>query len=237
MTSILMVTAVWGDWHIGAHVVVNLPTLLSPQNLPALARRYPMTYRLYTRRSDVERLMTSPAMEEIARLMRVEVEILSEERLSNPIATHQWAWEQARDAARASGQFILFLPPDVAWADGSLASAAELLDAGRKAILMTYLRVVSDTFVPALDKQCQRANGAMTIAGPDMVTLALHHLHPLMAAYCHDSPYFPVHGEMVLWPVRGEGVLVRVLAREMFLYDPRAITLTPQGLMDGDIDA
>ena len=124
MTSLLMTTAVWGDWHISAHLGINLPTLLAAGNLPVLARRCQMTYRLYTRPSDVWRLTASPVMQEIARLMQVEVETLSEDRLADPIAAHQWAWEQAQNAARATGQFILFLPPDVAWADGSFASIA-----------------------------------------------------------------------------------------------------------------
>jgi len=101
---------------------------------------------------------------------------------------------------------------------------------------MTYLRVVGDTFVPALQKHRDSVTGAVAIAGADLVSLALRHLHPLMAAYCHDSPYFPGHAEMILWSVRGEGLLARVLAREMFLYDPRNIRLTPRWLMDGNPD-
>ena len=137
-----MVTAVWGDWHINAHVTVNLPTLLAHGNLPELARRCEVTYRVYTRRSDVVRLMASSMMQEVSRLMPLEVETLSEERLTNPIAAHQWAWGQAIRDAKESDRFILFLPPDVAWADGSFTGIADLLEAGKKAVLMTYLRVV-----------------------------------------------------------------------------------------------
>jgi fasciclin domain-containing protein len=237
MSRILMVTAVWGDWHIDAHVNVNLPTLLAPGNLPELARRCDVTYRLYTRRSDVDRLTGSPAMREVARIMPLEVEILAEERLANPIAAHQWAWTHGIWAAEYAERSILFLPPDVAWADGSFACVADLLDAGKKAILMTYPRVVSDTFVPALRGAQDGASGHIVIRGADMVSLSLRHLHPLMAAYCYDSPNFPIHSEMILWPVRGEGLLARVLAREVFLYDPRHLSLTPQWLMDANYDA
>lgn len=233
-TKILMATAVWGDWYINAYLAVNLPSLIAPGNLPELTRGCDLTYRLYTRRSDVSRLMSSPVMQAISRMMPVEVEILSEEKLAHPIAAHQWAWEQAMAAAKDSGRFILFMPPDVAWANGSFAHVADLLAEGKKAIFMTYLRVVSETFVPAFQDRSEGAQGAITMTGTDMVALSLRHMHPLMAAYCHDSLYFPSHAEMILWPVRSEGLLVRVLAREMFLYDPGHIGLTPQLLMDGD---
>ncbi|OGW67848.1 MAG: hypothetical protein A3H49_01880 [Nitrospirae bacterium RIFCSPLOWO2_02_FULL_62_14] len=235
-TKILMVTAVWGDWHINAHLTTNLPTLMSPKNLPALAHRCDLTYRVYTHRHDVARLMMSPIMQELSSMALVEVETLAEEKLKNPIATHQWAWEQTISDAEKSGRYVLLMPPDVGWAEGSFAHVADLLEAGKKAIFMTYLRVVSDTFVPALHERRDGSTGAITVSGGDMMALALRHLHPLMAAYCHDSPYFPGHAEMVLWPVRHEGLLVRVLAREMFLYDPGHIKLTPQLLMDGNYD-
>jgi Fasciclin domain len=38
---------------------------------------------------------------------------------------------------------------------------------------------------------------------------------------------------MVIWPVRGEGLLVRVLARECLLYDPGSYELNARALVDG----
>jgi len=235
--KILMVSAVWGDWHINAHLTANVPTLLASKNLPELARRCDIAYRIYTRRSDFMRLMSSPVMKNLSRVVSVDLRILSEDKMANPYEAHQWAWQQATDDAKNSGHFILFIPPDVVWADGAFLHIPDLLLAGKKAIFMTYVRVVSDTFVPALQELGQKSEGAITVPSGDMVKLALHHLHPIMAASCHDCPYFPVHAEMILWPVRNEGLLVRVLAREMFLYDPSEIELTPMALMNRQCDA
>src|SRR5262249_59438484 len=58
MSSIAMVTAVWGDWHLDAHAGANLPTLLAPGNLPVLAGRPEMISRPHTRRSAVQRPMS-----------------------------------------------------------------------------------------------------------------------------------------------------------------------------------
>ena len=61
----------------------------------------------------------------------------------------------------------------------------------------------------------------------------MHHVHPLMAAYSRDSDHFPHHPEMVIWPVKNEGLLVRVLARECLMLDPNAFRLNDRALVDG----
>ena len=235
--KILIVTAVWGEWHVNAHLTANLPTLLAAENFPELARRCDLIYHVYTRQSDLSRIRSSPCMQEISRMMSVEFKIISLETCSSdPIAAHHWVWEQARVNAKESGWFVLFLPPDVAWANGSFAHVANLLAAGKKAIFMTYLRVVSETFVPALQEHRESASETVAMTGRSMVELSLSHMHPLQAAYCYDSPYFPMHAEMIVWPIRGEGLLVRVLAREIFLCDPGRVGMKRNWLMDENHD-
>jgi Fasciclin domain len=46
-----------------------------------------------------------------------------------------------------------------------------------------------------------------------------------------DSPNFPIHPELILWSVPGEGFLMRVLVREMFAYDPSLFDLNQQALL------
>jgi hypothetical protein len=38
--KLLVVTAVWGDWHISKYRDLNLPTLLAEGNFPALAEHW-----------------------------------------------------------------------------------------------------------------------------------------------------------------------------------------------------
>ena len=64
------------------------------------------------------------------------------------------------------------------------------------------------------------ADQARTIAARDMMTLAITHIHPLMAAYDRAGAYFPIHPEMILWPIEGDGFLLRLLARELFCFEP-----------------
>ena len=75
------------------------------------------------------------------------------------------------------------MPPDVAWADGSFAQLRAALEGGKRAIFMTYPRVISETIVTALvDRFPRNSDDAMTVPPNDMMALAIRHIHPLMAA-------------------------------------------------------
>ena len=217
---LIMATAVWGDWHLDMHFNVNLPTLLAPGNLPALADYCDMTYVIFTRAADVERIDAAPQIEALRQVMSVEIKLFTAADIKDPIAAHHKAWNLVTEDAARDGSLVLLMPPDVAWAENCFASVVERLKRGERATFMTYLRAEGATFVDALLKRKPEGEIANPVPPREMVELCLRSLHPLMAAYLRDSDYFPIHPEMILWAVPGEGFAVRVLAREMFIFDP-----------------
>lgn len=228
---VTIVTAVWGKWHLDMHLDVNLPTLLAPGNLPALAEYCDATYLIFTRKADFARLNSAPEIEALRRIMSVEFRWLDEADLKDPIATHHKAWAQATKEATERDSLVLLMPPDVAWGDNSFASVVERLKNGVRAIFMTYLRAESASFVEALLRRKSKDGIVNRVPPQEMVELCVRSLHPLMAAYLRDSEYFPIHPEMILWAVPGEGFAVRVLAREMFIFDPGCIELNSVSLV------
>ncbi len=230
---ILMTTAVWGDWHLMVHLTCNLPTLLAAGNLPLLAERFPIRYLTFTRKQDYEKIRTSPVMQRLRDLnVELEFEFLSPDILSDPIAAHHHAWNEATRGARARHEYLLLMPPDVAWAGNSFGVIADRLANGHRAVFMTYLRAESDSFVDALKDLQQPERIDLPVSQEKMVELCTASLHPLMAASFRNSDFFPIHPEMILWPVPGEGFAVRVLAREMFLFDPNYFNLNSAALPD-----
>lgn len=223
--KLLIVTAVWGDWHIGAFHEINLPTLLSQGNFPSLAQHCDIHYVIYTSARDRERIERATVNDLLRPLMTLEVRLLRDDVLKNPIAAHHLAWNMAIEQAKRDGRLILLMPPDVAWADNSFRTVGQRLAEGYQAIFMTYLRAEEESLSAALRAEPHASDGSMTVAPERMVELCMDSLHPLMAAYLADSDYFPIHPEMMIWPVPGEGLLLRILAREMFLFDPRQVTL------------
>lgn len=230
---LLMSTAVWGDWHMMVHLTVNLPTLLAPGNLPTLAAACDMQYLIFTRRSDHARIESDPAIAKIRALgVEVKIEFLPPNILKDPIAAHHAAWDMATKRAGDDGSLLLLMPPDVAWGGRSFSSVVDRLERGERAIFMTYLRAESVSFIKALNGRKDIDDVALDVSQNDMVDLCMRSFHPLMAASVRDSDFFPTHPEMILWPVPGEGVAVRVLAREMFLFDPSFFNLNHAALPD-----
>src|SRR6516164_8204503 len=93
-------TVVWGPWHTGVFLDVNLTSLLAPGNLAAFAQKHDVSYRIFTSKND---------------------------------------------DARIAGAMILLIPPDVVWSNGAFGHIADIAALGKKAIFMTYMRVVSET--------------------------------------------------------------------------------------------
>lgn len=226
------VTVMWGDWHVGMFLDANLPTMLAPGNLPAFTRAIDLEYLIYTTPDDAARMTRSLSFQRLRTLVKVDLKSFTPQSTNDPIALHHSIWEEGIDRARAGGSFIVLMPPDVVWADGSFAHLAAALGEGKHAIFMTYPRVVSETLVPSmLHRFPPDENAAITIPAPEMVSLALTHIHPLMAAYTRSGSHFPVHPEMVIWPVEGDGFLLRLLARELFCFEPGRYDLNQQSLL------
>jgi len=224
--DILIVTAVWGQWHLDVFLDVNLPTLLAPGNMPALAKRHEIAYQLHVRSSEVARITDAETFRRLAALVPVDLRIIRDERqLDDPIAAHTDFWRSAIEEARRAGQFALLMPPDVLWSDGSLAHVADLLDQGKLALFTALPRVASNSFLPAFHAQFGRSPDRVAMSGRDLMALCFDHLHPLMAAHARSSEYFPTHAEMVVWPIEKEGLAVRLFGRELFVFDPARVRL------------
>lgn len=211
---------------------INLPTMLAAGNLPALTTGIDCEYLIYTTTLDATLLERNGAFARLRSLMPVEVKLFAPEKTKHPIELHQEIWQRATEHARSRGAFILLMPPDVGWADGSFASLRAALIAGKRAIFMTYPRVVCETIVPALREQSRaNADGSLTIPPNSLMALAITHIHPLIAAYNRRTNHFAIHPEMVVWPIEGDGFLLRLLARELFCFEPGSYPLNAQALL------
>ncbi len=228
----VFVTVFWGSWHRGMFLNANLPTMLAPGNLPALAAGIDCEYLIYTTAKDAAELEGDPAFARLRSLLPVTIKLFTPSKSKHPITLHHDIWRQATRHAQQRGAFILLMPPDVAWADGSFAGLRAALKAGKRAIFMTYPRVLSETFVPAMIERFRPgADQSVAIPAPEMMALVITHLHPMMAAYSRSSSHFPIHPEFILWPIEGDGFLLRLLARELFCFEPGRYPLNAESLL------
>jgi uncharacterized surface protein with fasciclin (FAS1) repeats len=189
------------------------PTLLSPYNLPALAASFDVVYRIATTPTDCARIMDWPIYRGLADIVRTE---FVTDRTDPDVAYHVDWYHQAIAQARAARAFCLFLPPDVAWSDGTFGHATAAIRAGKFGVSIPYIRVVSETCFPEVAELAKSKAG---IAPPDAVRLALRHLHPLSATVLVNGRHARPSVEAI-WRIPGEGILLRHMVRELSLFDP-----------------
>lgn len=201
-----------------------LPTLLADGNLPALARLFDVTYRISTTHRDAARLNHHPLIEKARGIVDIEFVVATDDEVPDPIHHVNW-YHRAISDARDQGAQIAFLPPDVTWSNSTLGNMGRHMAEGRLGTAMPYIRVITETLLPALDAIPSGKDGILDIAPGDLVRLAMRHMHPLSAAAIAGSRHGRPSLEK-LWPVPGEGLLLRHMVRELFSFDPSRLEIT-----------
>jgi hypothetical protein len=219
--KVILTTAVWGAWHIDAYLRVTLPTLLAHENLPALARDHSCTYRLFTTTMSRGRLESAPGIAQLRRLMVVDIEeIASDDRLASDF--HLAVWQKVVDEAVEKNSAVVSLHPDTPWSNGSFAFMSRGLTEGKEVFIVPNVRVVSETFLPALE--AARRGEAIALSGDSMSALALRHFHPLSGAMVPQIGYSATATE-IYWGVKGKGLSLRHASRPAIAAIPRAVPL------------
>ena len=234
-----VVPAVWGDEFIDLFLNVCIPNQLSPGNLPALPAG--SRFRVFTKKADVARLSASARLDEVRRVLPVdivEIEVSELEGAAKPgqvrnsykmmIECHRRAVADAAEAEAA----LIFLAPDFVCAEGTMETLVRIHAAGSRAVLSTNLRLARHEFIAAL-------TGRPAALPPrELVRMALRHLHPATQSLMVDGPTRNGFPTSVNWPVRSatgelDGVLVRATHMHPMLLDPVRRAEVPRGTIDG----
>lgn len=238
--KLLIATVVWGDWHVGALIDYTVPSLLSPKNLPLLARECDLEYIVMTRPAEQGRIDTSPSIQSARQLMPIHVVPALPAVIDSSVNIfnfHHMMWNFVHERAKREGSYVFNLSPDSVFADGAGECWARLLGQGITCVLWWFPRAL-DAVMPVIRERYFTPGGAIEVAPRELVHLNLEYIHPLSSALFVDSPHFlNLHPEMVMWRVPGEGVLIRGFAGEARLFDPSKVELTPQQLVTGNLEA
>jgi hypothetical protein len=141
--------------------------------------------------------------------------------------------EAVRDAAVA-GAAAIFLIPDMILSDGSVRSIARILDSGKRAIMITGLRVIKNHIIGPL--KAQFATGDVIAAPPTkLAELALKYLHPITETHLYDSDSAFFHPSGFFWRVGDEGFLLRCFHLHPVAIHPRATDIDFAGTIDDDL--
>src|SRR6202140_1880159 len=183
--QITLLMPVWGYQFIGRFLEFCLPTLLAPNNIPAIARAMPCRFVLLSSVTDEPIIRSHPAWQKLERHCACEIRSIDDLiTQDNHTATITLAFERA---LRQSGDAMrdtcfIFLMSDYLVADGSLKTVLETVQKGAGAVLAGNFQIIAEDAVPLLRRQVDRAAQEIVLRPRDLVQWSLAHLHPATVA-------------------------------------------------------
>lgn len=219
--KVIISVAVWGESYASLFARFSLATLLSPNNIPKLARQAQITFHIFTTRRDRKALEADPGIVELSRYSTIEWEAIEDfgvtkapegpggEKYPFLSALQNLAITRSLDH-----DVIVFNYADFIWADGSLTAAIDMLiEGGEKldAVFSFCIPVDRDSALPDLD-QHRRLDAPQVIdlsprAGAKVAIERLH--REAKIRLWEETPRFTNLPSYLIWRVKDQGILLR----------------------------
>ena len=183
--QITLLMPVWGYQFIGRFLEFCLPTLLAPNNIPAIAREKPCRFVLLSSVADEPIIRSHPAWQKLERHCACEIRAIDDLiTQGNHTATITLAFErvlrQFGDAMRDT--CFIFLMSDYLVADGSLKTALRKIETGAGAVLAGNFQIIAEDATPLLRRRLDLRSHEIVLPPRELVQWSLAHLHPATAA-------------------------------------------------------
>lgn len=225
-----IVTVVWGPAYVGPFLSIALPSLLSPGNLPTLARSTTVQLQIFTSSDDYNQISAHPAIHKARRYADVRFfKIASTDKIKkvHKYLLHTAILQEAMAIAKPEAADLMIFSPDFIISDGSLISFRDALGGRYGIVLFPSIRTTKFAFLSDLlsvyGREIDHAHSLM-ISSRELAAFALQHLHLLVLSaivssgkgdetFCR-SPLF-------YWPVTDAGLLVRSFVWSPLYVRPR----------------
>jgi hypothetical protein len=214
-----LLMAVWGPKYIGHFLDITLPSLLAAQNLSSLPNLAQSRFVFITRKIDEPLLHAAPLVGRLKEMIEVRVLHIEPARHATRYLALAEAHHLAALEAHEARAFAIVLSPDMILSDGSLAAIARYARAGKRAILVSGLRLAEETAVPALKAQLAGDGGSAILQPRALMRFAVGHLHPAVQRDRFDSAEFARYPINCLWPMGDGGFLQRSFHLHPILLD------------------
>lgn len=234
LTGYYFLTPVWGFSYVKLFVEVVIPAQLAAGNLGAFRGQPGCRYIIYTTRQDADTIRSSPVFDELNACIPVTFEWL-DETVGNTHDKMSACFRSGIATADQAGAGILFLTPDIVFADGSFAAVKRLAESGRDAVFVPAIRTLKQGVVAAL--QSYGEGRAIRVAPRELMRVALDNLHPLADASWWDRGKTSLLPANIYWPVGNEGILGHCFHLHPIFVHPQRTDITFFGTVDDDFVA
>ena len=222
--AIQLLVPVWGTFFTSQFLEISLPTLLSPGNLPALAKALPCKLVLLTSSTDAADLKDHAAIHYLRSVCDVEINVIDDLITGDNYST-TITFAYAR-AVRAAGDAMLdtcffFMISDYIVADGSLANVLARMQDGCSGIVAGNFQVVEESAKTSFFKIFDSSKPSMTVRSRELMRWALEHLHPMTLANMVNFPLcHTTHTNRLFWRVDDNTLIGRFYLMHMICIRP-----------------
>ncbi len=198
------VIAVSGEAELDKLLRLGLPSLLSAGNLPAIAAKHEVSFKIYASPAVAKKLQDSANLERLRAVLPVDMIVDSADTGSINVAVCQ---DHAMRSAFPENAGLLFFSPHHVLSDGALGRVSELILQGRRAVLLGRVTVLDETFLPAVEAAFPIDDaGARTLRAGTLTPIAFSHLYGRIDGLFFDDKGFDF-GREILWDMKGEGYI------------------------------
>ncbi|GEM_PF-606694 len=237
---------VWEERFVRNFVEVSLPFQCMAGNLPSLARDGEIFYHIYTNRDSLPAF--EPNVQALASHATLHFHLIDDlnvgdtplldwvKNLEGPeikyeIQKHCVLHLTDRTHADPDSEIVL-LDSNFILSDGTLAAAAAHMQAGAKAVNINFLRVNSESALPALKDQLA---AEASVSGRNLVQVALDHAHHLQEAFFVDAENFTSYPSQLCWRVADTGIVAHAFIPHPLIVKSTPLIKTYQSTMDYDL--
>ncbi len=235
--SFHLINYVWGSDFIRLYLDVTLPNHTAAGKLSSFAQESNSIYKVYTTRKDAEVIKAHPAFKHIELLMPTEIvtmdHLFSEgwEKRNNSLLIMTQMHRVAINSANLADARLVILPPDQIYSDGVFEKIIEHAKRGKRAVMINGIRVVKETFVPALNKTI-KVYGNTILQPPKLLKLAFENLHPITQSEFFDAHPFSSGPVNLYKSVEDEGFVTHNLHMHVLMVHPKCHVPLKEGNFD-----
>jgi hypothetical protein len=230
-TGFYFLTPVWGESYTKTYIETVIPAQLAPGNLPALRSEPGCRYIIYTTPEDAERIRSSNVFDALSACMPLSFEWITD-RINVVHDTMTDCFRRGIAAAESAGAAVLFLTPDLVFADGSFAAIKKLSNRGRDVVFIPGIRTIK--FGVSADLQAFRHNCSIEVSPRELMRIAFDNLHPLADSSWWDEGDGNLIPANLYWRVANEGIVGRCFHLHPVFVNSQRKNVTFFSTVDGD---
>jgi hypothetical protein len=217
-------------------LTVNLPSLLAPGNLPALATSRAVEHVIHTTKADAAIIAAHSTYRRLSAEIPCRIEVLPDApsgadyfvNIDRMNGIHRRILEECA----TTGAAWLFDQPDHVWGDGALSYLASRTDAGARCVMFAGIRTVRETIVPVLERRMR--HGVLSVSHRALIGLATEHFHAHDMGRFWGTPVATAWPHHVSWRVGARSFLRRSFHAQPFMIAAPTEGVLPDRSVDDD---